>query len=411
LIACAECDLLHQALPLVDGGSAHCSRCGAKLYQDSPGALDTTLALYLAALIAFAFANSYPFLSLKIGARMETVYLANSAWSLAQHHEPLLGILVLLTSIISPLLMIIGHLYLLLPRKFGCQAVGYRTVFRLLNHIAPWSMVSIFMLGTLVAVVKLLDLAEVVPGIGAAALVLMMLFTAGAESRFTPKLIWPTTSPLATASCTHPHASAAKNGLMRCHCCTLLVPIPPASASRDAATCPRCGSAIHLRKPASIQRTWSLLIAAGLLLIPANIYPVMTVIQIGQGEPSTILSGVRHLAASGMWGLSLIVFFASIVIPILKLVVFSSILLTIHWHKAQRPIDRTRLCRLSTLLGAWSMIDIFVIALLTALVQMGAIAMITPNIGALFFSSVVIITILAAESFDSRLIWDTLPTP
>ncbi|MDQ6951302.1 MAG: PqiA/YebS family transporter subunit [Mariprofundales bacterium] len=410
LIACPECDLLHQITPLTgEGGKAHCSRCGAKLYQKDPSALDRTLAFYLAALICFIFANLYPFLSLKIGARIETVHLTNSIWTLQQHGMPLLGLLVLLTSLLFPLLMMIGHLYLLLPRKWGITAPGSGWIFRLLHHITPWSMVSIFVLASLVAVVKLLDIAEIIPGIGAAAFVLMMLFTAAAEASFDSHLIWPfRTSVTQPRPLQSGHSSAAANGLICCSYCKLLAPL---SALEHHPPCAHCGGQLHLRKPESIQRTWSLLAAATLLLIPANLYPIMTVIRFGQGEPSTILGGVIHLAAAGMWGLSLIIFFASILIPGLKLITFSSILITIQFRKAQYPVDRTRLCRLATLVGAWSMTDIFVIALLSALMKMGVVATVEPNIGALFFAAVVVTTMMAAESFDSRLIWDTLPTP
>jgi len=408
LIACHECDLLHHAIPLTDGGKAHCSRCGAKLYQNSPHALQRSIAFYLAALICFVFANAYPFLSLKIGARMETVHLANSAWALVEQGMPVLGLLVLLTSLLFPLLMMLGHLYLLLPRLFDIHPPGCGWVFRNLRRIAPWSMVSIFMLGTLISVVKLLDLAEVIPGIGAAAFVLMMLFTAAAESNFDPELIWPRDQT--TDHPTKPQTSALHSGLVSCHYCAQLVPATELD-SHGHGNCPQCGGSLHTRKPHSVDRTWALLISALLLLIPANIYPVMTVIQLGQGEPSTILGGVSHLAAAGMWGLAFVIFFASVVVPGMKLIAFSWMLRTIQRGSPYRPVDRTRLYRIAEAVGAWSMVDIFVVALLAALVQMGQLATIEPNIGAFFFACVVVVTMFAAESFDSRLIWDNLPNP
>ncbi len=408
LIACHDCDLLHRVVDLPQGGRAHCRRCGARLYQQVPGALQRTVAFYLAALICFLFANAYPFLSLKIGARMETVYLANSGWALVTQNMPLLGVLVLLTSLVFPLLMMIGHLYLLLPRLLlRRRPPGCGWVFRNLRRIAPWSMVSIFMLGTLISVVKLLDLAEVIPGIGAGAFVLMMVWSAAAEASFDPHLVWPRD---ASPAAPYLNASALKNGLVSCHYCALLVPAARLDAHGHG-DCPRCGGALHLRKPESIHRTWALLLSAALLLIPANIYPVMTVRQLGQGEPSTILGGVAHLAEAGMWGLAFIIFFASVVVPGMKLVAFSWMLRTVQRGSQRRPVDRTRLYRLAEAVGAWSMVDIFVVALLTALVQMGQLATIEPNLGAFFFAAVVVVTMFAAESFDSRLIWDKLADP
>jgi len=408
LIACHECDLLHQVVALTEGGKAHCSRCGAKLYQESPGALERSAALYLAALVCFMLANFYPFLSLKIGARMETVHLANSAWALWNQGMPILGLLVLLTSLLFPLMMMVGHLYLLIPRLFGRPPPASGWVFRHLRDIAPWSMASIFMLGTLISVVKLLDLAEVIPGIGVGAFMVMMVLIAAAEAHFDSHLIWPRDAVI--DHITTPHTSALSNGLMGCHYCALLVPISELD-SHGHGICSRCGGALHARKPHSVDRTWALLIAAMLLLIPANLYPVMTVIQLGQGEPSTILGGVSHLAAAGMWGLAFVIFFASVMVPGMKLVAFSWMLRTIQRGSSYRPVDRTRLYRIAEAVGAWSMVDIFVVALLAALVQMGQLATIEPNLGAFFFACVVVVTMLAAESFDSRLIWDNLPDP
>jgi len=408
LIACHECDLLHHVIPLKAGGKAHCCRCGAKLYQEYPGALERSSAFYLAALICFVLANGYPFLSLKIGERMETVYLANSAWALVEQGMPMLGLLVLLTSLLFPLLMMVGYLYLLLPRLFCRQLPARGWVFRNLRRIAPWSMVSVFMLGALISVVKLLDLAEVIPGIGAGAFVLMMLLMAAAEASFDSHLIWPRDARV--LSPTKPYSSALSNGLVGCHYCAMLVSQQQLNEGGHG-SCPRCGGALHARKPQSVDRTWALLISAMLLLIPANVYPVMTVIQFGQGEPSTILGGVAHLAIAGMWGLAFVIFFASVVVPGMKLVAFSWMLRTIQRRSSYRPVDRTRLYRIAEVVGAWSMVDIFVVALLAALVQMGQLVMIEPGIGAFFFAGVVVVTMFAAESFDSRLIWDNLPNP
>jgi len=132
----------------------------------------------------------------------------------------------------------------------------------------------------------------------------------------------------------------------------------------------------------------------------------MTVIYFGQGEPNTILSGVIHLIEGGTWGLALIIFFASIVVPILKLVVLSYLLISVQNRSSWRPRDRTLLFRITETLGAWSMVDIYVVAILVGIVNLDALATIRPGIGATFFGSVVVITMLAAHSFDPRFIWD-----
>ena len=187
---------------------------------------------------------------------------------------------------------------------------------------------------------------------------------------------------------------------MGCGTCGLVV------RGRDGTACPRCGFALHHRKPDSITRTWALTIAAAILYIPANTYPFLTVVRVGAGEPSTILGGVRELLEAGMWPLALLVFFASVAVPVLKLLGLAVLLIAaMAWTKPRRQ-DRTVLYRILDAVGRWSMIDIFMESILVALVQFGAIVTVAPGPGAIAFAAVVILTMLAARAFDPRLIWD-----
>ena len=172
------------------------------------------------------------------------------------------------------------------------------------------------------------------------------------------------------------------------------------------ADCPRCGARLHHRKPNSLNRTWALVITAFVLYIPANVFPVMTVISFGHGEPDTILSGVKALIAANMWPLALLVFFASITVPMLKLCGLVFLLVSVHRKSTWRLRDRTVLYRIIESVGRWSMIDIFMISILIALVKLQAIATIEPGIGATSFAGVVIITMIASMMFDPRLMWD-----
>ncbi len=191
-------------------------------------------------------------------------------------------------------------------------------------------------------------------------------------------------------------------GLAACHTCGLLQRLPP----RGRGHCPRCGSAVHLRKPGGIQLTWALLLSAIIAYLPANLYPVMTVVSLGSSQSDTILSGVVYLFLHGDWPLALIVFVASVMVPLVKMVVLVYLLLSVQRRSLLRRKQRTRLFRLIELVGRWSMVDIFVVALLAALVQAGALATIVPGVGAIAFTTVVVLTMLAALSFDPRLIWD-----
>ncbi len=198
--------------------------------------------------------------------------------------------------------------------------------------------------------------------------------------------------------------TAAQAGLVSCHVCHALARRPASQYERIE--CPRCGAHIHSRIPGSIRDTWCYLIAAIVLYIPANIYPIMSVVWLGKGEPATILEGVVQLIEEGMWPLALIVFVASIFIPLLKMVVLAFLLISVQRQSTWRLVDRTRLYRLTEFVGRWSMVDIFVIGILTALVQFGSLASIEPGIGSLSFAAVVVLTMFAAHRFDPRLIWD-----
>ncbi len=197
--------------------------------------------------------------------------------------------------------------------------------------------------------------------------------------------------------------SAARAALASCHDCHLVVRAP---AHHVAATCPRCGAAIHGRKPNSLVRTWALLITAIILYVPANLMPIMTVTSLGNTQSDTIISGVIHLLHHGMWPLALLVFFASVVVPMLKLIALVFLLVSVQGRWQWRPVDRTRLYRITELVGRWSMVDIYVVTILVALVKLGELATIEARAGAVFFGAVVVVTIVAAESFDPRLIWD-----
>lgn len=202
--------------------------------------------------------------------------------------------------------------------------------------------------------------------------------------------------------------SAAANGYISCHFCDALSRQEDNKLAAKAHTCPRCHSTIYQRKPNSLQRTWALLIAAAVLYIPANFLPAMSVVYLGRGQPDTIMSGVIHLVEGGMWPLALIVFVASVFVPMMKLIVLSFLLISIQLKSPWRPIDRTRLYRITEFVGRWSMVDIFVIAILAALVQFGTLANITPGAGSVSFAAVVVLTMFAAHTFDPRLIWDSM---
>jgi paraquat-inducible protein A len=196
---------------------------------------------------------------------------------------------------------------------------------------------------------------------------------------------------------------AAEAGYLSCHACEL---VHRASGARHDLHCTRCGAALHARKPNSIARSWALLIAAYVLIVPANVLPVMISGSLFGSETDTIMSGVVFLWVDGSWPLAVILFIASIAVPFSKLGAMTYLLVSVQRRSKLAPEQRTRLYRVLEIVGRWSMIDIYVAALLTALVQFGGLMTIRAGPGAIAFGAVVVLTMFAAESFDPRLIWD-----
>ncbi len=398
LIACHECDALYRRVQIADHARANCERCGNLLYREIPGAMNRCIAMYLTALMLWVMANAFPFLSLKVGSIVETDYLSSGAWALWQWGMPELGVLVLLTSIVFPGLTIIGMLYLLIPLRFS-QVPPFRgPVLRAVTALEPWSLIGVFFLGTLISIVKLQDLATVIPGLGLISFAALLFAYTAARASFEREMVWPDRPNLLEVDC-DPVGS-----LLGCHTCGML-------HVEGAHRCDRCSASVHHRIEDSVPRTWALLAAATLMLIPANLYPVMTVTKLGRGDPNTIVSGVIHLMEGGLWGLAFIVLFASIVVPVAKLLTLGFLLISVQNASKWRPRDRTLLYRVTEVVGAWSMVDVFLVALLAGIVSLGLLATVEPGLGATFFGAAVILTMLAARSFDPRLIWDRADIP
>jgi paraquat-inducible protein A len=193
--------------------------------------------------------------------------------------------------------------------------------------------------------------------------------------------------------------TAASRHLASCHICLKL-------ADASLHHCPRCGETLHQRKSGSLQRTLALLITATLLYIPANVLPIMITDQLGNSTPSTILGGVVLLIDMGSAPIAAVIFIASVMVPIGKLIALYYLCWSVGRQRQKGPRQRTVMYRATELIGKWSMVDVFVVSILVALVHLSGLLVILPGAAAVAFAGVVIVTILAAESFDPRVIWD-----
>lgn len=198
--------------------------------------------------------------------------------------------------------------------------------------------------------------------------------------------------------------TARAAGLVSCHVCSLVSRRPVV----EAGYCPRCRARLHLRKKDSLARTWALLFAAVVCYVPANLLPVMKTVTLGRAQADTILSGVHYLLSHGQWPLALIVFVASVLVPLGKIILLLLLLVSVHWRWQWRLPARTRIYRVVHFVGRWSMVDVYVVTILAALVSVGNLATVQAQPGIVFFGAVVVLTMLAAMTFDPRLMWDAV---
>ena len=190
MIACHECDLIHRIQPLAEGTIARCSRCGAALHRHKRNSLERTLALTMAGMVLFILANTFPFLSMKIGAQVQESTLITGVRELYTQGMWEIALLVLLTTIVVPFLQLAGMLYVLLPIKFNRKPRMLVPVFRLIQKLQPWSMMEVFMLGILVSIVKLAGMASMIPGTSLFAFLALIFVLAASAASLDPHLVW-----------------------------------------------------------------------------------------------------------------------------------------------------------------------------------------------------------------------------
>jgi paraquat-inducible protein A len=394
---CRDCGQRQIVPPLHPASQVSCRRCDAPLRHTRHDPIGLPLALYCAALVLLLISCSMTMLSVSRVGLHHNADLLSGPVGLSEHGLWPLGVLVLFTTIGAPLAKVLCSIYVLAGVRMADPPRHLRTVYAWMEHLRPWSMIEIYLLGLFVAYVKLSALVQIDIGVATYALLALLFTMIAADALTDPQAVW---EAMDSRGLTVWHADQPGPGAIACHTCGLVG--RPVAGGR----CRRCYTRLHARKPDSLARTWALLFAATLLYIPANTYPVLTVIQLGSGQPSTILEGVRELLDAGMWPLAALVFFASVAVPMLKLVGLVLLLIGTQRGWMRRLHDRTVLYRFVRWIGRWSMIDIFMDSILVALVQFGGLVTIDPGVGALFFAMVVILTMLAAESFDPRLMWD-----
>jgi paraquat-inducible protein A len=418
LRGCLDCGQF-QILPSMGPGTvARCNRCGAELRRVRHDPLGRGLALNLAALALLVIACTATLLTVSTFGMYRSATVLSGPLGFGHQNVWALAAVVAYMTALAPLLRLALVTYVLLGLRAPKPPRHLRDAFRIAERIRPWAMVEVYLLGVFVAFTELPSSVHVDIGLGVYALIVLMLTIVAADAVLDRQAVWETmerrgmtdlppgraaigSAPGLTMPPVGPPVGAPA-GALTCETCRLVC----RPAAEGETHCPRCGSGVEARKPDSITRTWALVATSAILYIPANVLPVLAFVQFGSGQPHTIIGGAEELLAAGMWPLALLVFLASIGVPCLKLASLVLLLVTTQLGLSWQLRQRTILYRLVSTIGRWSMIDIFMESVLIALVQFGSVVTIAPGRGAVAFAGVVILTMLAAEGFDPRLMWD-----
>jgi len=402
---CTGCGLFQLVPALGPEERADCLRCGTGLRRTRRDPMDRCLALTVASLVLLVVLWTSMLMRVSTAGIVHESTIASGPLELVKHGLWPLALVVAFTTALAPLVKYLGMIYVLVGLKARRPFPHLGKVFLFARRMSLWAMLDVLLLGVFVAYTKLGDLVHVEVGAAVAALGLLTVTALWADTALDPDQVWEEIEARGQTSAPPLEERPLEftPGMASCEACGLV--------GHHDTQCLRCGSTVHERKPNSLHRTWALIAAAAVLYIPANVYPVLTVIQAGAGTPSTIMDGIDELIASHMYPLAVLVFVASVLVPVLKLMglaimLMAIVLVTTAAGASRLLVERTRLYHIVAWIGRWSMVDIFMESLLGALVQFGTVVSIAPGTGAVAFCAVVIITIVAAETFDPRVMWD-----
>ena len=417
---CPDCGLLSTLPDMEPGLVAECPRCGKTLWRMLRSPLSFPIACGISGLLFYLFALVAPFLEISSYGRFQLARLETGPDNLILQGYTGLGALVMAVTAIFPGV----KLGIMLITFIGLEthAVPARLMiflYRWYHRITPWSMIDVYLLGFLVAYTRLVAIANVDLDTSLYALIGLMVSMAAADGAIDDEAVW---RALAEAEARaderslrhHPRKSQPQRSRVQevqahpdvigCHTCHLVNHGDPGDF------CTRCHGVLHARKPDSISRSWALVMSAAFLYIPANIYPVMNITQLAKAQNFTIFGGIKELVDYGLWPLAALVFLASITIPLMKLATLGFLLIQTQRRRRTSLQFRTKAFRVIDFIGRWSMIDIFMISILVALVRFGQLANINAETGAPCFAAVVVLTMFAVITFDPRLMWDVTRT-
>jgi paraquat-inducible protein A len=400
LALCRHCDLVQQLPSLQPDEEADCLRCGHHLDARHADPVLRPALFAATSLFMLLLANLFPFVSMYAAGNSSEINFFDTSSVLFTQQKQWLAILVWLFIQAIPAACMIAVLYLKLGMLYKLPACTW--VARVLYMLKPWSMVDIFLMGLIISFVKLVADADISLGPSFWAFCLFCLLHLRTFQVLDRRELWSKIAPCPTPQvAAHAGQTGLQQNLKLCQVCTALVPVTQTH-------CSRCNTKVRLRQPASIQNTLALLLAATLLYIPANLLPIMRTVSFGETTDSTIISGLLLMWRDGAYPVAIIILIASVIVPVIKIMVMFWLCYLTAVPLQQRQRYSTQIYRVVDWVGRWSMVDVLVVAIMAALVRFDLFMSVYPGIGALVFAAVVILTMLAALSFDPRLLWDPL---
>ncbi len=368
-IICHECGLSCNIPPLPDSHKAQCPRCGFVLTAKHTNSIDRILAFAFTALIFLAASLPFEFLSFKSNGLERTIDVVASFNILIDNEYHTLAVMELVTIFVIPLVILLSLIYLLFPLKQGRYPRHGKRVLDMVFWLLPWSMAEIFLIGALVSLIKIISLADINLGPSFFAYILFSVALTAMVLHLDKHQLYKLLNKVSKETLEVKHHANDRS--------------------------------------ISIQKTWALIITSVVLYIPANMLPIMNTRLLGQDDPSTILGGVILLWHMGSYPIAAVIFIASVAVPVAKILVLIWLNYTVQRRHTHLTQERIVLYRIAEFVGRWSMVDVYVVIILVSLIQLGNTMSIYPGGASLAFCGVVIVTMLAAMTFDSHLIFKT----
>ncbi len=406
---CETCDLIVEYNDVKVGVKYHCPRCHNVIYHCKANVMTNLLLISFSALLIFYPAFFYPVMKLSVAGLTSTGNVYSSYLGFYNQGENLLSIIVFITVVLIPFLIPFFIFVVTLFNKLRIYPSIQREFLKLFIYLKDWGMVEVYLLGIFVSIIKMYSLAEINFDIGFYIYIFFTFLNIMIFTYFNKQTIWDEMEnqlPIFEGDNVDDNIELRNTGkesnLILCDVCHKIIP----AKDSENTVCPRCLSKAYYRKPNSLNNALSLLIVSMIFIIPANVLPIMKVKFLGSDSFSTIMDGIIYFFQVKEYGIGAIIFIASVLVPLYKILVILILIIDIKFKRQIDLLVKTKLFESIEFIGKWSMLDIFVIALMVLFVSFGELSATYASDAAIYFAIVVFSTMLSGHFLDIRLLWD-----